>query len=333
MAEETDKVNEVNQSDDNGKKKSSNSGVWILITILALLGIGVLGFLYAKKSSAYNDCVAANTKMKQEMDAMNQALGGYIDNTTHDLRKDFKSMLSTYDALIKQDSTKGDSLIAQRDSIQNLLSSLKDTRNRSYYQISRLKKKNDELHEILGRYLKKYDSINTVNVNLNQKLDVTSSNLEETSAQRDKLLEQNKKNSALLTKGAKLNAFNFKSEALHYRSLGSGTKDVTRAKHADVLSSSFTIGANKIAGTGDKFIYMQIIDPNGQVLYKRPTNVTEVAGGEILYTGKRKINYQGQNIDMTIVFNLEGKEISSGNYIVKIYADGALIGKDTFTLK
>lgn len=330
MAEEVESKTGDNAGNES---KKSNGGVWVLITILALIGIGVLGFLYSQKSGDYNDCVTANTKMKNEMQAMNEALGGYIDNSTHNLRKDFQQMLATYDALIQKDSSKSDSLIAQRDSIQSLLASLKDTRNRSYAQIGRLKKKNAELHEILGRYLKKYDSIHTANVHLNQRLDSTTYNLTQTSAQRDKLLAENEKNAALLTKGAKLNAFNFRSEALHYRSLGSGTKAVSRASRAEVLSSSFTIGANKIAQTGDKFVYLQIIDPNGQVLYKRPTNVTDVAGGEILYSGKRKINYQGQNIDMTIVYNLEGKEISSGNYIVKIYADGALIGKDTFTLK
>lgn len=330
MAEETEKTEATTPQP---AQKKSNAGVWILVTILALLGIGVLGFLYAKKSSAYNDCVTANTQMKHEMDAMNKALGGYIDNTTHNLRKDFQQMLATYDAMIEEGQIKDDSLMIQRDSIQGLLDDLKDTKNRSYYQINRLKEKNEELHEILGRYLKKYDSVLTVNVRLNDSLDQTTSSLLQTSAQRDKLLAQNEKNAALLTKGAKLNAFNFKSVALRYKTLGSGTKDINRAKRAEVISSSFTIGANKIAEVGDKMVYMQIIDPNGQVLYKRPTNVTQVAGGEILYTGKRKINYQSQNIDMTIVYNLEGKEVSSGNYIVKVYADGALIGKDTFTLK
>lgn len=327
MSEETQ-----NTEIDNGKKKSS-AGLWILITILALLGAGILGWMYSKESKAYENCQATNAQLEQEMKAMNDALGGYIDGATNDLKQDFQNMLSTYDKLIEKDASKSDSLQAQKDSINILLAELKDNRNRSYYEINKLKKRNERLREIMNRYLITIDSLNTLNIDLTSKLDKTSSELDETQSERDELRKQNEQNAELLTKGAKLNAFNFNSEALRYQTFGGGTKSVNRAARAEILSSTFTIGENKIARTGNKTIFMQITDPNGQVIYRRPNDVTQVAGSEILYTGKREINYQGQLIDMTIVYNLEGNEIPSGNYVVKIFADGALIGKDTFTLK
>lgn len=133
-------------------------------------------------------------------------------------------------------------------------------------------------------------------------------------------------------KGARLNAFNFNSVGLRYRASGT-THEVNRAKRVDVLSSTFSIGANTIAKKGNKMIYMQVIDPDGKVIYDRPSNIINVAGSEIIFTDSREINYQGQQIDITIVHNLQGKEVESGNFTVKIFADGALIGKDSFTLK
>lgn len=317
----------------NNEQKKSNSGVWILLLIIALLGAGLLGWMYSKESKAYKSCQTTNAQLEQEMKSMNEALSGYIDGTTMDLRKDFQMMLDTYDKLIEKDASKSDSLQAQKDSISVLLAQLKDTKNRSYYEINKLKKRNEQLRQIMNRYLITIDSLNTLNIDLTSRLDKTSSELNLTQAERDELRKQNDQNAELLTKGAKLNAFNFVSEALRYQTFGGETKAVNRAARAEILSSTFTIGENKIARTGNKTIFMQITDPNGQVVYKRPSDVTQIAGSEILYTGKREINYQGQLIDMTIVYNLEGKVVASGNYVVKIYADGALIGKDTFTLK
>lgn len=324
MAEETNRVPE--------NQNKNKSGVWILLTVVALIAVAILGWMYSNESSAYSDCQVANQQLEEEMGEMNQALSGYIDGATNDLKQDFQNMLNTYDKLIEKDESLTDSLTIQKAKIQELLDELSDTRRRSYREINKLKDENSTLREIMKDYLYRIDSLNTLNINLTSKLDETSNRLYQTESERDELRKQQKENEELLTKGARLNAFNFNSVALRYRVTGT-THEVNRAGRVDVLSSSFTIGENKIARTGNKTIYMQIIDPSGKVIYDRPNNVIKVAGSEIIYTDAREINYQGQQIDLTIVHNLQGREIESGNYTVKIFADGALIGKDSFTLK
>lgn len=314
------------------QEKKSGAGAWILIAIIALLGAGALGWMYANESSSLEDCRTTNEQLNQEMEDMNKALAGYIDNESMDLKQDFQQMLDTYDMLIEKDASKADSLQMQKDSINTLLAKMEDQKIRSYREINQLKKRNERLRGIMKRYIYQIDSLQTQNEDLNNRLNMTSSELNETKSERDKLKEENEQNADLLAKGAKLNAFNFKSEALRYR-INGNTHTVNRSGRADVLSCTFTIGENKIARTGDKMIYMQIIDPNGQVITSRPNNVVKIAGREIVYTGSREINYLGQQLDMTIVHNLKDKEVPSGNYDVRIFADGALIGKDTFTLK
>ena len=288
--------------------------------------------MYANESSAYEDCKTTNAQLESEMEDMNKALAGYIDGETMDLKTDFQEMLNTYDLLIEKDASKADSLQMQKDSINSLLDKLNDQKIRSYREINQLKRRNERLRGIMKRYIYTIDSLNTLNLDLSNRLDETSTKLNETQSERDELKEQNEQNAELLAKGAKLNAFNFVSEALRYR-LNGNTHSVNRAGRADIVSCTFTIGENTIARTGDKMIYMQVIDPNGQVLVSRPNNVVKIAGREIVYTDSREINYQGQQLDMSIVHNLKEKEIPSGNYDVRIFADGALIGKDTFTLK
>jgi hypothetical protein len=314
------------------EEKKPTSGLWILLTILSLVGAGVLGWMYSNESSAYSDCQTTNAQLESEMEEMNVALSGYIDETSSDLKQDFQKMLDTYDQLIEKDASLTDSLNQQKDRIQELMAELDDTKKRSFRQINNLKKENSTLRSIMKEYLYRIDSLNTLNINLTSKLDETSTKLTQTEQERNELQEQNEKNAELLSKGAQLNAFNFNTVALKYKLNGS-TTEVTRAGRVDVISSSFTIGENKIAKIGNKVIYLQVTDPDGKVVYDKPNQTINVGGRDIIYTDKREINYQGQQLDMTIVHNLQGREVGKGNFNVKIFADGILIGKDSFTLK
>ena len=320
-----------NINNDLGEKKPT-AGLWILLTILSLMGAGLLGWMYSNESSAYSDCQTTNAQLESEMQEMNNALSGYIDETSSDLKQDFQRMLETYDQLIEKDASLTDSLNEQKDRIQQLITELSDTKRRSFRQINNLKKENSTLRSIMKDYLYRIDSLNTLNINLTSKLNETSTKLTQTESERNQLQEQNEINAELLTKGAQLNAFNFNTSALKYKLNGS-TTEVSRAGKVDVISSSFTIGENKIAKIGNKVIYLQVTDPDGKVIYDKPNQIINVGGREIMYTDKREINYQGQQLDMTIVHNLQGREVGKGNFNVKIFADGILIGKDSFTLK
>jgi hypothetical protein len=322
----------MTQDMNRGEEKKPTAGLWILLTIIAFMGVGVLGWMYSNESTAFEKCQIANNELKMQMDEMDVALGGYIDETSKDLRRDFQNMLDTYDQLIAKDASKTDSLMEQKARIEELMTELNDTRRRSFREISNLKKENSTLRSIMKEYLYRIDSLNTLNVNLTSRLDQTSTKLTQTESERDQLRQQAEQSAELLSKGAQLNAFNFNSVCLRYRMNGN-TTEVSRAGRVDVISSTFTIGENRIAKVGNKTIYMQVTDPDGQVIYDKPNQVTQIGGKDIIYTDKREINYLGQQLDMTIVHNLQGREIGKGNYTVKIFADGALIGKDSFTLK
>lgn len=83
--------------------------------------------VFRKNQKAYKSCQTTNAQLELEMQSMNEALSGYIDGSTMDL-KDFQMMLDTYDKLIEKDASKSDSLQAQKDSISVLLAQLSDTK-------------------------------------------------------------------------------------------------------------------------------------------------------------------------------------------------------------
>jgi hypothetical protein len=100
-----------------------------------------------------------------------------------------------------------------------------------------------------------------------------------------------------------------------------------------MVKSAFTIGENTIAKAGKRFVYMQVIDPNGKVLQSRLSNTFTADDGTLSYSDKKEIDYTNSAIDVAIFYNNDGKEFDKGTYKVRIYCDGQMIGSDSFSLK
>ncbi|MFT5858063.1 MAG: hypothetical protein ACI865_000147 [Flavobacteriaceae bacterium] len=317
---------------ENQREKKSGSGAYIAVIILLLLVIGFMVYLLADKNKEItnrdNDIKVLNT----DMNGMNEMLEGYVGNLSNDLKSDFKNMLSTYDALIEKDASKADSINVQKERIQGLLDDLKNNKNLSARQIMLLKKENETLRDIMKGYVVQIDKLNTLNLQLESDLDSTSTQLQMTEEERARLEEENTGQSELIDKAKKLDAFNFSSGA-NKAKLGGTMATTTKARNAVQLKSSFTISENALTAKGSKTVYMQVIDPNGKTISLRSGNITTIGSSQVAYTNKRDINYTGGRIDVSIYQDLNEMKISKGNYKVKIYCQGQLIGTDSFTLK
>jgi hypothetical protein len=78
---------------------------------------------------------------------------------------------------------------------------------------------------------------------------------------------------------------------------------------------------------------MQIMNPDGKIMQSRSSYVVQTEIGSVAYSDKKEIDYQNQRIDLSIFYDLKGEEAVKGNYKVKIFCDGNVIGTDSFTLK
>ena len=78
---------------------------------------------------------------------------------------------------------------------------------------------------------------------------------------------------------------------------------------------------------------MQIVEPTGKILQASSGNVVDTEDGPIAFSDYKDINYQNQRIDMAIFYKLGNQIATKGNYKVKVYCQGQLIGTDSFTLK
>lgn len=313
------------------KQPASNVLMYSIIGLL-LIGIATMTFLWSSKRSELNQCQNDNLVLKSDMEGMNKMLEGYVGGLSNDLKTDFKNMLDTYDRLIEMDHSKADSLNKQKAQISQLLTQLNTNKKLSARELFNLKKENEVLRSIMRGYVKQIDSLNTLNIKLTSVLDETTTKLTETTSERDTYKKDSEQKSEQLKKGAKLQAYGFKSEALRMK-INNTTEPTTKAKNAVQMRASFTIGENQIASSGKKTVYLQLIGPSGEVLQNKANYVMDTENGQQAFSDKKDIDYNNQAIDLTIYYDLKGQEVGKGNFKVRIYCEGQLIGSDSFTLK
>lgn len=174
--------------------------------------------------------------------------------------------------------------------------------------------------------------MNTLNLRLTSDLDSTKGVLTTTTVERDNLKGQVDEMGGQLDKARKLSAYSFNSTALRTK-LNNTMTPTNKARNARQIKSEFTIGENSTATSGTKTVYLQVITPEGKTLQSRSSNVLQASGGPVPYSDKKDINYNNSSVDVAVYYSLNGEEIPKGNYKVRIYCEGQLIGTDSFTLK
>ncbi len=316
----------------NETPKRGGSAVLLIITIILLGVLAYMAYVISTKNKELNRLANENKELEADMQGMNDMMSGYVGDMSNDLKQDFKRMLETYDALIEKDASKADSLNIQKEKIQSLIDQMNRNKKLSAREIFNLRKENETLRNIMKGYVKQIDSLNTLNLKLTSDLETTTSNLNQTTAERDQFKNEAEKSAEQVRKGSKLNAYAFHSVGLKMK-LNNTTEETTKAKNCVQIRSSFTISENPIASAGRKTVYMQIINPEGRTLQSKSNNIVKTDMGDMAYSDRKEIDYNNQRLDMAIYFDLNGEEAVKGNYKVKIYCDGQLIGTDSFTLK
>ncbi|MDP4797860.1 MAG: hypothetical protein NWR50_03265 [Crocinitomicaceae bacterium] len=314
---------------ENPQKKSN--GAFVAIIIILLLGLAAMAYLWSSKNSDLNQCKSDNALLNSDMDGMNDMMSGYVGGMTNDIKTDFKEMLKTYDLLLEKDKSKADSINKQKAEIAELLEKV-ERGNMSARQLFSARKEIETMKKIMRGYIVQIDSLNTLNYRLTSDLETTNTKLSQTTDERDQYKNDAEKSAEQVKKGSKLQAYNFSSGGLRMK-LNNTTEESNKAKSVVQIKSAFTISENPITPAGNKTVYLQVITPEGKTLQSSSGNIISTDAGSIPYSDKKDIDYNNQRIDMAIYYRLNGEELTKGNYKVKIYCQGQLIGSDSFTLK
>ncbi|MET1259191.1 MAG: hypothetical protein HRT65_03585 [Flavobacteriaceae bacterium] len=290
----------------------SNNGLKVIAGLLGVILLGTIIYTV----SLYQDKKKTTTALKQEKDLVVE---------------DLNSLKSEYDKAILESNATNEELVAARDNIAKYIDSVQgmkaDIASLSRYrrQVSVLKAEREEL-------LKQVDSLTQSNSLLAMQRDSTFVELEKQTVFNDSLVVQNTQLADAVERGSALNLSEFKIDAVKERNSGR-LVSTSRAKATDKFKVCFTVADNVIAQAGDREFFIEVLDPQGNVLGESFSKSNE-DGASITYSKGTSFYYENSSLDVCDYINKPASNFQKGNYMVNVYDDGLkLLGTSKFTLK
>lgn len=308
MEEENKQSNyeEANKKESSGKKM-----IYVVIALAIILG-GVIAYVlvrenYIKERNA--ELMVAYTRLDSISNQMDQKiqeigmLGGDVEELT--LVRD--SLIQDKEQLMQSQVKTSKQMKRLRSRVEGYkeLLLIKDV------EIEGLKKVNQELA--------------SENIELKTEKNVLTQNLQKARHTQDKLSEK-------VALASHLMAENIAIVAVSSR--GKEKKGEFRARQIEKLKVTFNIAKNDVAPVEGKDIFMRIIDANDNVLFDvaRGSGTFILDGKETFYTAKQEILFDNTEQQLTFIYD-KGSEYLPGRYVMEIYTDGYLMGRESFKVK
>jgi DNA repair exonuclease SbcCD ATPase subunit len=293
------------------ENQNSNSNLKGVIALLAILLIGSLVYIFKLTSEAKTlQTTIVTTKSEKE-----------------DVLKDLAALKATYDTAIAENTSMSDELIAERDKVEKLMTELKKSKGDNA-SLLKYKTQYKALETKMKGLMQQVDVLQKQNQDLTTHLDSTKVVLEDSKKYTQTLVGQNEELAKTVEKGQKLTITNLKTATYKVRSSGKQI-ETDKASRTDLLKVSFTIAENKIAKSGDKTYYVQVIDSKNNVLGNKET----VTFGEnsLTYSFTTTVKYENKTVEVTE--QLPGKNFEKGSYFVNVFDKGELVSKSSFSLR
>lgn len=293
-------------------EKKNNNGLKVLAGLLGVILLGTIIYTV----SLYQDKQKTTAQLTQEKSLVVE---------------DLNSLKSEYDKAIIESNATNEELVEARDRISKYIDSVKNmkadisTLYRFRNQVGVLKKEREQL-------LKQVDSLTKSNTFLAMQRDSTYVELEKQTMFNDSLIVQNTQLADAVERGSALNLSKFNVDAVRERNSGKFVS-TARAKRTDKFQICFTVADNVIAEAGDRQFYLEVLDPQGNVLGQTKTATNE-DGGSITFSKATSFYYENKTLDVCDYVDKPTTEFKEGNYMVNVYDDNLkLLGTSKFTLK
>lgn len=290
----------------------NNNGLKV---IAGLLGVVLLGTIIYTVS-LYQDKKKTTQALQQEKELVVE---------------DLNSLKSEYDKAILESNATNEELVAARDNIAKYIDSVQTMKadvaalSRYRRQVSVLKAEREEL-------LKQVDSLTQSNTLLAMERDSTFVELEKQTVFNDSLVVQNTQLADAVERGSALNLSKFTVDAVKERNSGR-LVSTSRAKATDKFKVCFTVADNVIAEAGDREFFIEVLDPQGNVLGESFSTSNE-DGASITYSKGTTFYYENNSLDVCDYINKPAGDFKDGNYMVNVYDDKLkLMGTSKFALK
>lgn len=288
-------------------EKNKKLIIVIAALIVVIAGVSFLAFNEFRKNKEMTEVFAVE---KEEME------------------NEYSTFATQYDELqvqINNDSLR-EKLESEKLKTQRLLEELRQVKSSNAAEIIRLKKELKTVRAVLRSYVMQIDSLNRINAALMEENQEVKSKYTAATAQINTLAAEKKNLNERVSLAAQLDATNISALTMNKRG-----KKARKVKDVKKIAISFTIVKNITAKTGNKTLYIRIAKPNNEILSKGDTTFP-YEDRQITYSIKKYIEYTGEEQSVTVYWDVE-EFLPAGTYTVYIFADGNMIGQNSFEMK
>ena len=244
------------------------------------------------------------------------------------IEDELNELIVKYDDAIEENEIMDQDLVNARDRISRLLDSVKDN-EANLVLISRYRREIGNLKAEKDRLFRVVDSLSTENQMLSTSLDSTSVALQERTRFSDSLKTTNQSLSTKVDKASRLKITSLSGEGVIVRNSGKLVENDNN-RRVDQIRTCFTITANDLAETGEKDMYVQVYNPENELVGDEI--VVQHEGGTMVYSAASKVFYENEELDVCILAKTIEDRLLEGNYKVYVYNDAMLLGTGSFTL-
>lgn len=294
------------------KKKDTSKIYFLIAVIVALLGTNAYLFFQKNKSDKRIVTVSEErTALQAELEKLELELDQANTTTAH---------LS-------------DDLKAKEEELKAKIAQLRVALNKGQLTARELEKAKEDVTQLryfVTKYTKDIEALEQKNAVLTSERDSLRSEVDNVSRVAQNLSKANDSLNVKVREGAALKTSSIEIASFKVKSNGKETQ-VTRANTAQKIKVAFTINPNPIATKGMHDIYMRIIDPAGNLIIGEG-GIFNANNQEFQYTYKTAVEYNGETKSYILDWT-NRVPFESGTYSVILYADGATMGRGSFSLK
>lgn len=312
------------------ENSKTNSNLKTAVVILALAFLGTGGYLY----KVYMDSKVEKEKLT------------VVENDKAKVMSDLLKVNADLNKAISENSSMTDQLTAERQKVVDLINELNASKTTvsslmvykrradSYeariqallQEIANLKRENNSLRverdssvTALKAYIDGTRLISGPNgFNNKNKIENSAKNTSKKSGMSAELAE----------KLYRIDILNLNAEAL--KSLGVATETTTMAKDANYVNVSFTLPQSFVVRASERKYYVQILDKDNVVMGDTGEETLD-DNVKLKYSFIKSVDYK--NRVLKVNESVLCKNMKKGNYTVKVFDKGRLVGTKVFTLK
>ncbi len=290
---------------------SSDNRIYKVLVVVLILMLAALAIWSYSTFNENEDIMEALTdeklEIQKELDnisneyALELEKGTLLSNDLEDARERINRLVDSVDRLegsvellakLRREFAK---IKVERDELREELAVLKS-------ENAQLVAKNDSTLQVLNTEvitsLKKSDSINMLTDNMN--------------------------------KAAVLMPVNFETKSYIVRSSGRQVEN-DRARRVDALNTCFTLPNNTLAEQGVQTLYLQIINPENNVVGAKKK--IKFGDQELTYSKEVQFNYKGKELKICELINLPKDLRESGNYRINLFRDSTRLATQVVELR